>query len=1166
MSGPTLLENHSNEDQMRIERLRFQIWTDTLAYSQNVPLRLLVKDELKQLPKVLLRLLQQSPMQELLSQNLQVAAIKLREELEQLTESKIHDALQWSLRIFISIAQSSTNTERARKQAPTVDRNSYDVPDGISEPIIKKNWWRLLTLALPHIERKIWLTENSAPLPIHALCRMSDVWSLYVLLWCWSEISKISSSLKPIPAFAEGLVSVVLLSKFSTGARGDIYPVVGPVFLNDNSEDIIASRSQEYGQLFREFVQTVSLRSKSLKTCAEDLPPIHEISAALDARRPISKLELRLRCKTIRSFFAVLNPLRAEIEASNPTLNRDGIEVLGIVVAWWARWHRTFRHAHRKEIAGNPDPISESACFTYRLPASNWAVRICYGQKISNIYSIAVVEATERKDESSDFQKWVENQKDLPGFTHVDTPDVMLNRMYERQNSAWAAQVTAINNLLQRQSGLSRPNSDDLWAEPSTKDPAIDAQLGEHSDVLLNMGNDVARHLLSIARADVANIYTVDYDSDPPRLRHVAGYARQLDLRASSRTIWSEFSRHAYKPSDPNSPCQMRENSTSHAYRTLATNSDNVLASAEEAIWDGYPKHLKAKSGMALPLRYHGRVVGILELAGLVNGQFTYRQLRPLRRAADLLGPFIYHNIFLEQIRMLNVEVAQRAPIEWTERDNPLGVFAEVLSNVFLCPVANIWLCADDVTFFQLQGHNNESVFGPSDPGRKPWSFVSQEGQANIPDHERPFADLALRIGGVADKARGQLVKGRVFLENSSPTTFSQDEERDSIQSLNRDFVSNLTKDRSYRKSLLERFKDIAAFSLFGLGAYVGKTNRNYHSNEKNLEKNAESGSRKIVGIVTLHDFGDHDDHAFSQSWAPIVRYIQDFLPILLQQTETINSELVNARRLLIHEATSEIRHARDRMTKLSGQIQYFLVGKGRETLRRLVQTDREPRIRDELKPLLDAAIAAEENMKYLTNGEIQRRLTRMAGKLSSAKAYSSLTIDPGEGSKRMRLSQTIADAIREHPSRLSLVHRVDGVYVELKMPQNIDIRVIASAWRHLISNIIDNMAKYRIRNSACAIELDGHKLTLRNEGYFNSEHDLPSKHQTFGVRGAWAKQSDATSGDGVGLYVAKLAAELASVEWKYEIAPSAKLLDGWQIADFVVTLDLSTIIEWRRS
>jgi hypothetical protein len=36
---------------------------------------------------------------------------------------------------------------------------------------------------LPHLERQIWLTEFGNHLPAHALSRMLEHWSLYVLLW-----------------------------------------------------------------------------------------------------------------------------------------------------------------------------------------------------------------------------------------------------------------------------------------------------------------------------------------------------------------------------------------------------------------------------------------------------------------------------------------------------------------------------------------------------------------------------------------------------------------------------------------------------------------------------------------------------------------------------------------------------------------------------------------------------------------------------------------------------------------------------------------------------------------------------------------------------------------------------------------------------------------------
>jgi hypothetical protein len=229
-------------------------------------------------------------------------------------------------------------------------------------------------------------------------------------------------------------------------------------------------------------------------------------------------------------------------------------------------------------------------------------------------------------------------------------------------------------------------------------------QQEELPDLLHGASGRLCQHLLGITQAHNINVYWMDYAEFPPRLKLIQGYSRFIQHRAQRQRIFVDFDKIAYEKNNPNSSCHQRVNADSQIYRVAANNSPEIYNGEGSILWNGYDEIFKPKSALALPVRQNGKVVGVIELNGLVENQFSEHLLAPLLRATNLIGSFMYYNLLLHQLSKVNQWVTAADPLLLEDDPQPLKPLAQLLTNVFLCPMVHIWLSTEDTEIYELFG------------------------------------------------------------------------------------------------------------------------------------------------------------------------------------------------------------------------------------------------------------------------------------------------------------------------------------------------------------------------------------------------------------------------------------------------------------------------------
>ncbi|MFT3819689.1 MAG: hypothetical protein QM750_18995 [Rubrivivax sp.] len=708
----------------RLKRLHGQqMVLDVIAHVQHMPLRLLRIDNLLELDQTFVRFVQRwkddilaiftetsldggSRSPKPLSQTDALHLLQLMQQPQHL-----HTLRDWVLRLGKPAASDGAEL---LQRPPALPRHYAE-------------WFLML---LPHVERDVWLTEMSNPLPAHNLARMVEHCSLYILMWAWKMAPQFKQEMDRLAALErfepetvkvfEGALefeclALTVLPAFKRRGRErerDVALLAGPFLLDKapESSDWFADPLLDFlGRV--EQVQGV----EGWDEVREKAPARSELHDALESRAAISGDEAQRRAVQSRS--ALQRLLAAHIDASvlrwpdgrvGRPISRANWETMAVLAAWFDRWGWVVYQArqpadrgalsvsidgHRVSLLVSPDADEPQLLFYgYRQPDGPAASRAPWASFEDSLQ--AAREASE--------WRWIEG------------PSTFFARMRERQQAAWTSHVAAINNLLARHSRRDRPEGAD---NPDARQRSA-AACEEVDHLLRGFGGRVCRYLLSMARAEVAVIYWVDYSSDPPRLRHVSGAERLIQHRAKRQPMLGSFDEAIWTLPAAGGAARVRPgvdvglDSPYQVYRAAARGDieprppDRKAASQSASLpppgggrLDAFQLAGSAPQDLvSVPLLFNDRVVGVFGLAGIASGRhFDLRLYPTLRLVAQVLAQAMYFHSQVWHMRQLNW-LASHVPLEeWRQHNrvnqfNPLARVAGCLANIFLCPGVQIWL------------------------------------------------------------------------------------------------------------------------------------------------------------------------------------------------------------------------------------------------------------------------------------------------------------------------------------------------------------------------------------------------------------------------------------------------------------------------------------------
>lgn len=1150
----------NGERAQRISRGRhaLQLAVDTVAFGQNIPLRLLLVDRLKDLRKVVEDIAIGDAGKKLLND-------ARKERGDDLTD-------------LSSLYQQSTFAQRASSSLKMFQ--DEQTPEKPSDEL--RVWLLDMVVLLPHIERQVWLTEMGNPLPAHALARMVDQWSLFVLLWCYDQAKRNlfeapqvdTSERAPLVAFGIKGYELRVLPGFAvTNAKGEelnCILIAGPIW-NQTIEPNKEIRVKKFLELWRHVLRICSLVDGWADE-SEKAPSKDELIDSFNSRQALSNAEIVLRANSSQvALVQYLLNVSFDSDGNVPTC-RDKWEQLALYCCWFARWEPLLNSfdAHRR--------WSSVGCWVIRAPHS-------HGLHIKRVERLPLNKAVwalhwkaEKPEHAWEMQHLKTGVLKLWPGVHVDSPDVFWNRTLERQNAAWTAHIVAVNHLLHSHGrGLKNAPPDALESAPP------DPPYQEAAHLLQGYGGRICHYLLGMVRADVADIYWMDYaDEKSPRLVHVGGYARAIEHRAERQQIHQDFHNWAWvQPSSAMvegvpvgcTEAERGKDSASQAYRVAVTGVADVPAADSKdsvppnAYFGSFPRPVP-QAAMAFPLLVNGRVAGVLTLAGLNQHQFCARLVPPLHHMANLVARAMYQTSQLWHMRRLNHFFAHTHPRHFKQHNaengfNPLKDVSRLLTNVFLCRAVHIWIqTPSEQIKYKLHGYNQRSLF-VDDKGilnDAPWLKVKRTVMAGAEDIGRAFLGFAIDLPGPVQMAQGQY-DPRVEVTSA----YNRDAAEKGMV-IGRDFVTCVEMQghakHRWRIFTQEGLWDLAALALIDVTP----------------SGDDKKGRGQVVGGLTLHGTPLERDTAeegcaaqprpWNRAWEPTVAHIQSYLPYLLRQVAVLYNPLDATRKFLMHEGTAEFQSLH-RWTRDRSDYMRQLLGPD-SALRTYLekQSETDSKVSTLLQPVEMAWKTF--NPKHTLNA--LNSLEFITKALGNFHTLADLNMELDVTQSWIGLKDSVNTCIENYHSFFAPIlgfRRTRIVPGKLVLDREVEIFVRAPWWNRVVENLIQNASKYALHRFEVIWNTQKRSLTFVNEGAYCEQMDMPDRLIEWNYQGGshheLQKNTKKAQGHGFGLWGAKFMCNLEGFGFHVEVNPQSgtpqqRDCDGriWGTAEYRFEIDFS--------
>ena len=1152
---------------------RLQVAVDTIAYSHNVPVRILLVDRMRKLPDVVAKLLRDE---------------NVVNQLRRIEPALDPDQLaQFATAAFLHRLQQTLEGAASERQ---------------DDKGLAGEWLPRAFLALaPYIERKVWLTEMGNPLPVHSLCRMHDLWALHVLLWTWSHVEQLAQpSGRVAGALGVGGLVVRTLETFEIrepdGPPQYAIPIVGPYFEMDMGHAPGSGAQRvEFVALFERLIDSAS-RSRFVEDPRQDGTPTYdELVEASNAKIPLTPDEALIRSRSVARSLDYFRGCELGSASDLDQLDRTGWEIIAALCAWMARWESAlarFLRPSRVVALRHAECLLELRISRRRnsrthQPSLNVAIHIADG--IASPANLVAVESFLDQIEMAE-QKALKKSLKLPSAYRIDRPGRYVARVRERQAAAWSSQLTAINNLLLRHSPRVVEVGPDPFG-PSQGSEAVTTPI-EAKHLLRGYGQRVCKHLVSLARADGASVFWLDYSYSPPRLIRVGDHFRHPAHSADSLGSWTRFDSHVWAAALDSAQLHVsraRATKVSQNYRVaysgreeppdgtelgpLASSDRRSSGSGQQGVegqqegpsdrgprsyFDCYPAPTPRDS-MAVPLLVSGRVIGVLSITGIVERQFDASLVWPLRRSAALIASCISHANEVWHLRRLNYVFAEngitalRVPV--SERgSNPLRDVARCLSNIFLCSTANIWIqSASNARRLELAGSSRPDLFPLGTTlSDSIFEFYDTDPPATAQDLTRTFSSLALDLWRDKSAAKsppiGQFVKA-VF-DRSVEQTVGYDAKSASTRGamLGKDFIERAGHPEQASRFIRERVFSPDPADGHGLADMMAFA----------LVKPAEQGWVP-VGVVTLHDEGraslpgSSRMRAWDYGWAPVVAQMQTHLPYLFRQAELLYGPETSGRTYVMHALRGELIPLTDRALRLHSRASAIVgrLGSAHDKLKRLPAT--EARSRTQLDLLEEISSELREvwtGIEGVVIGATSQRIRFLANVANNYKTLTALVTDISTGSdfSSVNLHELLDQLMRD----VRAANAPEPLSIELSISPDLRVSLPEEWLRMVLRELLRNIEKYSERAPVqIAWSVQHRALRFVNDCIYDPKTDTPERLMEYRYRGAAARHallrgeprfgsSVVLPGEGMGLWGIRQICDALGVGFNIHVQPKA--------------------------
>ena len=260
---------------------------------------------------------------------------------------------------------------------------------------------------------------------------------------------------------------------------------------------------------------------------------------------------------------------------------------------------------------------------------------------------------------------------------------------------------------------------------------------------------------------------------------------------------------------------------------------------------------LETQSGILSPIVYQGRIWGVLEVTGLVPYQFSWTHQYALSNIVSILNTHFY-----EQYLHFSLKGLTRLALE-DKHNNPkaLEVLSDLLSSIFLCQGATVWLKhKDENESYTLYGTNIDELTERDTDLFKDSMTIRK---SNTDDCESVMLDLRAKYIELGENYLiGDLSDGN----------------------------SGLVRSRPHRRKLHSLgLKEVMVFTLTKEVTYASKENR----------------EASLLGFVTLHHT---QPWGYPKNWQNVIDLVNGQLVVALEMLDALQDKEDDIMALLHHE------------------------------------------------------------------------------------------------------------------------------------------------------------------------------------------------------------------------------------------------------------------------
>lgn len=1097
---------------------------DAIAFSEDMPIRILDIGQLKKLPSIINELIENKHIskqyQEVCGDSTSLSKkIKSsfgKHKLDVLSEEftsraqtyfesieKLIDDLQQSdtfrnIATTFCVDQLNLLEEQITKQV--AQKKNGELSELIE--LLRTPEIQLLEFLVPHLERRIWRIQPSYDTPFVLLMRRGMFWRLYELLWLYEYFKKTTLDKKDFEMTSAFGIPHVRIDAFFIGDSRKLLCMLGPTFepiYINNSYVFFCKRGLYLKHTFNAFIQLKPEQSA-------DHPGIEELNGALLTRSFLPIEERKRHIETIQAAWNLL--VLASCEYDVDSMSQRDIATLGIYACFISRYSKNrFKHLVEEvlnsfSLGTDPHTINGRKELSpwYHIHTGNlenYQLTICK-DKPANKRLIKV----NNDDTDTDVMRygerlWCDEKAQELFFETGKIPQ----RYYRYAERATLRSRKYINRRI---GALSE------WFQRhfSTVD------ITNHEESLLGeIGRHTCRLLGELTRADVgATLYHLANDKKNDYRLIIAGdYADDAELSAT-RVDRQKAIDADWNNLDAPHPVLCRKSVVENHFVYEPDFDPDI------AVLRPYPEPLKPHSILIMPLYMENRVIGLIEVKGTQKSQFRWSQRHTLHQVASVLSPYFYRQNLLESLSNFSRWVFNAGPFalkvdysglpQEDEKAWPLNVLARGFSNIFLCRAAQIWLVdKSEQDRFILSGASDPSLIEKIRQDEEGETAISlNEGDRNV---LQPFCDE------LWDKNSGKVFAKHPFDFKVVPYRLeSMPKDQDTLGIFKHFFETY-------------RFREMMVFML---------TLHTPDLQETGLSKHP------VIGFVTL--FHDHDS-GFSANWRNTIRLVNEQTSMYLEQLDYMLSEDRAFFRVTQHEFKQEantftkkidsfIRRANYQNTTLTKiQQAYRKLQDARDVVS--TQVNEKTLVAHELDNLLSALghqlsegiDSVTQQQQALTEArEAYTKLNNKIDAISSHKMDIFLGLDPNENPVDCNLNIMFNDVYGSRKKELD----TKNIKFKNNFPSNFSWKVRREPLRRIIQNLMDNVVKYALKDSTFSAGLaTDSSFDVENDADFDSTIKAPFNA---GIRGKSAM--DKAEGEGFGLYIVKLCAKLIGCQCKF--------------------------------